>query len=74
MQRVYLSLAHGGCKINDKANTTPTTPEHLAAQLKMKEEGSPGSSQLLLITSRSWSWYLAFNKNHLRGVATISFA
>lgn len=29
-QRVHLSLAQGGCKINDTSNITPMTPEHLA--------------------------------------------
>lgn len=49
-------------------------PENPAAWLKMKEEGSPGNSQLLLIMSKDWLWYLAFNNNHPRGVQTMNFA
>lgn len=56
------------------ASITPVTPEHPAAWLKMKEEGSPGNSQPVLLMSKDWLWYLAFNNNHTRGVQTISFA
>ncbi|EAW92160.1 hCG2009247 [Homo sapiens] len=45
----------------------------LSSQVKTKEEGSPGNSQLILVMRKGWLWYLAFNNNHRRGCGDHKF-